>query len=258
MEWRQAFAYRADFWLQFGFSLFSTLGVAYFLWRSVFNARGVESLQGYSFQAMMLYYCMVPLIDRLNRGYDNFTFSGEIYDGTLTRVLMYPVPALSFKLAGVFAKSALSVMQFLLGLALFTLVFGWPAEIKISVSAILMSLSLCLLVSVTYFALASMVEMVAFWADNVWSLMVMLRFFIQIFSGGLIPLEFFPSWARSALDWTIFPYVIARPIRLLLGYDGLREWGFAMLVVLIWLGALSWMMGLVWRAGLRRYSGVGI
>ena len=48
-------------------------------------------MAGYTFGALMLYYLMVPLVERVVNGQEMGFMSGEIYDGGLTRYLLYPV-----------------------------------------------------------------------------------------------------------------------------------------------------------------------
>ena len=97
MELRRVLAYRFDFWVQFVGTVVIQMTVAWFLWSAVFEAAGNRSVAGYNFDQIMFYYLLVPLIDRVNRGFDNFQLSREIYDGSLTRYLLYTVSFFWYK-----------------------------------------------------------------------------------------------------------------------------------------------------------------
>ena len=68
LESRKLMSYRVDFWLNVVVSFFTQLAVAYFLWLAVFDYSGSETIGGYTFQGMVLYYVLVILIGRVVRG----------------------------------------------------------------------------------------------------------------------------------------------------------------------------------------------
>jgi len=78
-----------------------------------------------------------------------------------------------------------------------------------------------------------------------------------VFSGYLIPIELFPHWARSALDWLPFRYQIGFPVELMTAALGrstalwmlLRQWGFVV-------GLLA-LTNALWRGGLKRFAAYG-
>ena len=78
-----------------------------------------------------------------------------------------------------------------------------------------------------------------------------------VFSGYLLPVELFPAWARTIVEWLPFRFQIGLPVELLTGRYGLedaaqmllRQWGIVALF-----GLVAW--GL-WRAGLKRFGAFG-
>jgi ABC-2 type transport system permease protein len=258
MELKKALSYRTDFWVQFVAQVFVQVIVAWFLWKAVFQAKGVTQIGGYDFSALLLYYLLVPLIDRLNRGYDNFALSSDIYEGGLTRYLLYPVSFFAYRLTGQFARASFSFLQLLIGIGCFALFYGLPETYTFSGIAVTQGLITCLFAIICYFLLSSAVEMVSFWADNVWSLMVILRFTIQIAGGGLLPLDLFPEWARSILMYTPFPHFLFVPVRLMTGQGSTTEFLQSVGTLSVWILIFAVVSQAVWRTGTREYSGVGI
>ncbi|MBW8887170.1 MAG: ABC-2 family transporter protein [Fibrobacteres bacterium] len=249
-------SYRAEFWIGFVGTLISQIGVAYFLWRAIFHARGVETLRGYTFGGMMLYYLLVPLVERVGHVQDMAGFSGEIYDGGLSRYLLYPVSYFRIKYAANLAQATVYLCQLVLILLGYGIAFGLPAgfsavSILQGIIALGASATLCFFLSAT-------VEMVAFWADNVWSLWILVRMTISLLGGGMIPLTFFPVWARAALAWLPFGSLIDFPIRCLLGKTGWGEWMAGLLSAFAWTGIFGAATAVLWRRGLKSYAGVGI
>ncbi len=249
-------SYRAEFWIGFLGTLISQIGVAYVLWKAIFHARGAETLRGYTFGGIMLYYLLVPLVERVGHAQEMTGFSGEIYDGSLSRYLLYPVSYFRIKYAGNLAQATVHLAQLVLILAAYAFAFGLPSgfspvSILQGLAALLASATLC-------FFLSAALEMVAFWADNVWSLWILVRMSISLLGGGMIPLAFFPGWARATLTWLPFGSLIDFPIRCLLGKIGWGEWVMGLAVALAWAGAFGAATAVLWRRGLKSYAGVGI
>jgi ABC-2 type transport system permease protein len=105
--------------------------------------------------------------------------------------------------------------------------------------------------------MASIVEMVAFWAENVWTLGVMLMFAVRLLGGALLPLALFPEPWQRALAYSPFPYMISFPILSITGKVTGLEWLKGMGIIGAWVLALSWVYALVWQRGNLRYSGAG-
>lgn len=248
--------YRAEFWIGFLGSLASQFVVAFFMWRAIFAARGVDALQGYTFSGLMLYYLLVPLVERVAHVPEMTGFSGEIYDGGLSRYLLYPAPYFRIKYAANLAQSTVFLGQLALVLAAYSLFLGRPAgltalSILQCAAALWASATLC-------FFLSAAVEMIAFWADNVWSLWVLVRLGSSLLGGGMIPLAFFPGWAQRTLEWLPFGRLISFPIRCLLGQVGWMEWVSGLGLAFGWAGIFGAATAILWRRGLKTYAGVGI
>ena len=249
-------SYRAEFWIGFLGTLISQIGVAYFLWKAIFHVRGSETLRGYTFGGIMLYYLLVPLVERVGHVQEMAGFSGEIYDGGLSRYLLYPVSYFRIKYASNLAEATIYLGQLSLILLGYSLCFGKPAGL--SPVSILQGLAALWASATLCFFLSGALEMVAFWADNVWSLWILVRMAGSLLGGGMIPLAFFPDWARTALAWLPFARFIDFPIRCLLGKVGWEEWLLGLLASGIWAGVFGAATALLWRRGLKSYAGVGI
>lgn len=258
LELRGLLSYRLDFWMKLVGTVASELGLAYFLWKAMFETRGVAQMGGYSFRGMMLYYLLVPLVARMIRGEDHGFLSTDIYEGGLTRYLVYPLSFLQYKYVSLLALSFVSAVQLVLALAVFALAFGVPAETHLSLLSVAQGFGMSLAGTVLYFLMAAPLEMVSFWQDSVWSLMVMLRFTLLLFGGGFLPLTLFPDRFQAALHWLPFSYLISVPIRCFLGQVSGAEWLRSMAVMLGWIAVSGWATQWVWRRGTRQYSGVGL
>lgn len=258
-ESRKLMSYRSAFWLEAVAALAAQLAVAWFLWQAVFDASRATTIGGYTRAEMTVYYVLVILIGKLVRGQERaMAFSEDIYEGGLTRYLLYPVDYLRFKYAEHLGILAPSVLQFIvLGAAVLPFV-DLPALSRISPVSALMAATTVAVGNLLNFLLAYPVQLVSFWADNVWSLSVMLRLIAVLLGGYMLPLSLFPDWSRGLLAWSPFPYLFDVPVNVLLGRVGMHDWLIGLAIALAWSAALYGLGQVIWRRGCLQYSGVGM
>lgn len=257
-EIRKIFAYRMDFWMQYLFSIFAHIGVAYYLWKALFTAQDTTTMQGFTFSGIMFYYLLVPVVGRIIFGGEMGTVSREIYEGSLTKYLIYPVSFFRYKMIQHLAYSCVYTLQMSVAILLFIWLFGVPSDVALQlhyVPFVVISLFFGALLS---FVIATTIELIAFWADNVWTLLVMVRFAVGLLGGGMIPRAFFPEAVARALEYSPFPYLTAYPVELIMGKVALDGWFMAMGIALFWIGFFSLTARIVWNRGKYAYTGVGI
>jgi ABC-2 type transport system permease protein len=258
-ELRKMFSYRVAFWVQYVLGATTDLCIAYFLWKAIFEQNGVDRMQGFSFHGILFYYVFAALGSKVVQGSDrSWTISLEIYDGSLTRYLLYPLSYLGFCYVSQFARQLISVAQLLFGLAVAILIWGLPSDLSITPMSVLLGCVTALAAGFVLFLINSCIEMVSFWQDTVWNLLAMMRFIGSLLGGLLIPLVFFPAFGQSFARFTPFPVIYSFPIRCFLGQVGFEEWLVSMGHLAVWGCFASLLASWIWRRGTRRYSGVGI
>jgi ABC-2 type transport system permease protein len=258
IELRRAMTYRFEFWFRFLGVLFANVAIAYYLWKAIFAQTGAAEIQGYTFPAMVLYYVLVPLTQNITRSHEASFISNEIYTGTLTRYLVFPMSFFVYKYASTLANALIGLIQLGVVLALYAFFAGIPPELHLTPASVATGVAAALLASVLNFYVVSCLEMIAFWADNIWSLNVMLMFMIRLCGGAMLPLALFPEFIQRVLPWTPFPYLISFPILTLMGRVAPAEWAAGMGTVCVWILAFAAVQQIVWKRGSLHYSGVGI
>ena len=257
-ETKRLLAYRAQFWFELVLSSIIELFVAVTVWRAVFASSKTGLIGGYTYEAMVVYATSAVFVSQAVRGTNIGTFARDIYDGTFTKFLVYPLSVYSYKLGTFIPRSFFGLLQLvlaLLGISLFSSIAIGQVLYFSQIPAFLMAIALAALL---YFMLLFCIESLAFWADHVWALSVMLQAAMMLLSGKLIPLSLFPEWAESAILWSPFPYLVYFPIQVLFG----RVEGAALLegflVLLTWLLVATIVSSALYRRGVKNYSGVGM
>lgn len=257
LEFRKILVFRTEFWVTFLGQSLVQLVIARSLWTAIFQAQKVEEMNGFNLPMLTLYYVIVPIGSRILTGENIGFISREIYEGTFTRYLLYPLSWFQYKSLTYFSHSlfySLQLMIFFIGYKFYLhggLTFADFGNLFLGIGLFLISSLMYLLMSVS-------VELLALWADNIWSLMVMLRFFSNFLGGALIPLAFFPEEAQRILIWTPFPNLVSLPARTIMGITTPEEIFRGIFVIGFWGFVLALFVSFLWKKGQKNYSGVGV
>lgn len=257
LEFRKILVFRTEFWVTFLGQSLVQLVIARSLWTAIFEQQNVEEINGFTLPMLTLYYVIVPIGSRILTGENIGFISREIYDGTFTRYLLYPLSWFQYKSLTYFSYSlfyGLQLIIFFIGYKLFLSGSITPGEL----GNLLLGVGLFLISSLMYLLMSVAVELLALWADNIWSLMVMLRFFSNFLGGALIPLAFFPERAQEILMWTPFPNLVSLPARTIMGLTTSDEIFRGILVIGFWAVVMAAVVNFLWKKGQKNYSGVGI
>ena len=259
IEARRRMSYRVDFWLTALVGFAAEFGVVYFLWSAMFAESGEAVLGGYSFEAMLFYYVVIFLFAKIVRGveFDNHV-SQDIYEGGLNRYLVFPASYFGFKYAQHLGSLLPAVIQLTLFGGICLLGMDLTATVDLTLQGVAMCLASLALANLLYFLMSFPLQTTAFWADNVWSLLVALRFVTALLGGLMVPLSLFPDWAQAVNSWLPFRCLFSVPVEALMGRLPASQWALAMCVGLTWALVLAVVDAAIWRRGNLQYSGIGI
>jgi ABC-2 type transport system permease protein len=221
ISWSKHLAYKLNFVLLVIGPTLVFFFVKFSLWKAIFSLEGVTTLQGYDLRRMLNYQAWTLLVGLLAQGYNSMNLAEDIRLGRISAYLVYPFGFWPFQTASFLAFQGLQLL----------------------VSAV----TLLLLV----------VGLAAFWLEETWVLRVMFVTIAQFLSGAMMPLEVFPVWLESILQWSPFPYLTYVPAKMFMGeYSG--SFAVAALILGLWLAVVSLGVNWVWRRGLRLYTAAGM
>ncbi|MFI5401594.1 MAG: ABC transporter permease [Planctomycetota bacterium] len=258
VELRSQLSYRADFWINAFAGFLAEFGVTWFVWDAVFRESGKPVIGGYSFDGMVLYFLAVVLLGKLVSGREfEGAVAGDIYDGSLNRYLVLPASFSAFKYAQRVGHLGIAFVQFVLfGIATLVLLDLPPGAV--SAGSLAMAAVAVVAANVLYFLYDNLIQYVAFWADNVWSLDVAKRWVVMLLGGYMLPLSVFPEPARRVFEMLPFRFFYDFPARVFLGEVAFVSFVQGLAVMAIW-GIVAWLGGrLLWHRGQLQYTGVGI
>jgi ABC-2 type transport system permease protein len=97
-----------------------------------------------------------------------------------------------------------------------------------------------------------LVGLFAFFVENNAGMMSMKRILVDLCSGLIVPLTFFPGWAATLLEWLPFQAITYLPASVFVGrVSGDAVWG-VLLIQLVWFVVLTIPIWLVWQRARRR------
>lgn len=107
------------------------------------------------------------------------------------------------------------------------------------------------------FLIAYCIGLLCFWFENATAFDEFYWVLFTLLGGSFAPLEFYPAWLRSIVEWTPFPYIVYYPVRALTGALSWPEIGRVVLVQLAWLAVFWLIYRVLWALGRQRYGAVG-
>lgn len=257
IELQKRMVYGIDIWIKTLVPPLVQVFVAYYLWQAVFANNGSQTIGGYTFEGMMLYYVIASTLYQLVQP-DVGIVLRDIYDGTLTKFLFYPLSFFQFKFITHVAQMITVGAQLVIGLLIYYLVFGSSAWGAITWQSVVLSLFCTFFSGYLFFITATAIEVIGFWVEAVWGLVLMLQFTTNLLGGKLLPLSVFPIWLSQIIDWTPFPYMVSFPTKLFLNELSNQQILFGVSLTFGWCCIMTVFAKMLWNAGSYNYSGTGM
>jgi ABC-type uncharacterized transport system permease subunit len=212
------------------------------LWSAVYRPGQVSG--GLDLRQAITYSALASLLVS-GRGDPADMLSDRIREGTIVYLFLRPLaPLLYFwgvHMGGIAYRAVLLAIGGAVGLA--AGVVAPPASVAV-LAAFVVSV---LLAELVYGCFYLFLELAAFWTTNIWGIRALYSFALQLLSGALVPIWFFPDWALGLLAWSPFAAATSTPVSVYVGRipaDGVIG---ALALQAVWLVVLVGIAGLLWR-----------
>jgi ABC-2 type transport system permease protein len=211
------------------------LGVAYYLWRSIYRYSDV--IRGLTFNETFLYVGLGSAIFILLKTYADWYLHYEIREGIIAIYLTKPIDLQLYMLFANLGSLLMNLMAISLPTAIM-LGFVFRVTIPFGIGLFLFPLSLLLAFMIS-FSIDYLVGLMGFYSESVWGLSMTKEIIITVFSGALIPIQFFPDAMQKVLLWLPFQAIFHTPIMMLTRpTQGLNVFLPMLAVQAAWAGAL--------------------
>lgn len=225
--------------------------ILYYIWQMVYLKQ--QTLYGFTLSDMVTYIFVSYVVKNLYSFYTEVMISGKIRDGSIALELIKP---LNYQLARFFESlGAVAIEGIFLGILILLVGFGvfgisGPASMTAGL-AFAISLILSLLVN---FTLSYLIGLLSFWTTSAFGIINAKRFIVDFFSGGLVPLAFFPGWLKNVAENLPFQAIVHVPVSIYLGRITDNAIYYALGKQVLWI-VLLWSAGhLLWTAATKKIT----
>jgi ABC-2 type transport system permease protein len=187
------------------------LSVAYYLWKSIY--RYSDTIRGLTFNETFIYVALGSAIFVLLKTYADWFIHYEIREGIIANYLTKP---LDFQIYNLFANLG-SLLMNLTAVTLPTalvMTFVFRVDIPFGMGLFLLPISL-LLAFLISFSIDYFIGLLGFYSESVWGFSTTKEIIVTVFSGALIPLQFFPEAIQKVLFWLPFQAIYHTPLMMI-------------------------------------------
>ena len=207
------------------------LGVAYYLWKSIYHYS--DTIRGLTFNETFLYVGLGSAIFILLKTYADWIIHYEIREGSIATYLTKPM---DFQLYALFANLG-SLLMNLTAISIPTalvMAFVFKVKVALGIGFLFFPVSL-LLAFLISFSIDYFVGLIGFYSESIWGFSTTKEIIVTVFSGALIPLQFFPEAIQKVLYWLPFQAIYHTPLMMITRPDqGLNVFIPMLLIQMAW------------------------
>jgi ABC-2 type transport system permease protein len=227
--------------------------VYYFIWRAVYGADAGAQIAGYDLGQMITYVAVGWIIRSFYWNTIDMEMAYQVLEGKIAMDMIKPVSVQWMWLARAVGESA-----FRLGMltAPTALVIALIFPVQGPASAAHFAL-FALAVLGSFLLMGAINFMIGTCAVRLKSILALIRakyWLMELLSGLLIPMTFFPAPIRKALAWLPFEHVAFTPLQIYLGKLTPAEAAVALAVQWFWVAALLWLGARWWAVSSRKIT----
>lgn len=225
------------------------IGAQYFLWRAIYT--GSPKLAGMDMTQMTTYVAVAWMARAFYFNNLDREIADEIRDGSVALQLIRPYPYLLVKMMQGLGEGLFRLLFFSVpGMAAVGLLF--PVRLPHEPAAWLVFLLMLLFSFLINSQINILTGLFAFFVENNEGMMRMKRVMVDLFSGLIIPVSFFPGWAEAVLKVLPFQAITYLPVAVFAGKTGGIGAGNVLAVQLFWFVLLILPIWLLWLKARRR------
>ncbi|WP_270169131.1 ABC transporter permease [Paenibacillus sp. SYP-B4298] len=241
-------AYRVNYYS--GIVIYAiNIGAYYFLWLAIFGDQ--ETLGGFTVAQMTTYVAVSWMSRAFYFNNLDREIANEIRDGSVAIQFIRPYSYLLVKMMQGFGEGLFRLLLFMVpGMIVVCLIF--PVTLPTSATTWLVYLVMLAFSFLINTQINMLTGLFAFYVENNEGMMRMKRVMVDLFSGVIVPVTFFPGWLEAVMKWLPFQAITYLPSSVFTG----RTEGSQALQVLglqaLWFVALLLPIWWIWRRARNR------
>lgn len=232
---------------------FMYIVIIFNLWKGIYHSAESNIINGLSFNDTMIYLVLAASLNTSLDSYLVWRMSEDICSGKIILDLLKPLDYFKFKVSYYFGEMLFNfIVTFI---PTFFLVYF------ISGRSFLLSWNLCFFVlSIFFSAILNIsfdfcVGIVGFYTQSVWGVNTFKESVVMLLSGALIPLNFFPAFARRILNFLPFQAMYNLTMQQLINKDlSLYDRFYYIAVQILWICILIFFGKFFWKHAVKKLT----
>ncbi len=226
--------------------------VYYFIWRAVYGAGGT-TIAGYDLPQMLTYVSVGWIIRSFYWNTIDQEMAYEVLEGKIAMELIKPVSVQWMWLARAVGESAFRLAMLTAPTAV---IIALAIPVRRPASGLNFALFLAA-VAGSFLLMGAINFLIGTCAIPLKSILALIRakyWLIELLSGLLIPMSFFPAPVRAVAAWLPFEHIAYTPLQIYLGKLGAAQAARALVIQWAWVVALLWLGNRWWQRATRRIT----
>jgi ABC-2 type transport system permease protein len=230
------------------------VSVNYFIWQAVYaGSPDTHTINGYTFAEMVTYVSIAWMSRSLYFSSIDNEIDEIVKSGQISVYLIRPVNFHLMMLTQAAGESVFRLVFFTLPISIVILLIfpvSPPASLEHGIMFLLSTfLSFFILAEVNF-----LVGLSAFYLKSIQGISRAKYFIVQLLSGLLLPIAFFPDWLQSILGFLPFSSIAFLPLQCYLGKTSLGNFPEVILTQLGWGLALATLSHFMWQRAVAKLT----
>jgi ABC-2 type transport system permease protein len=225
--------------------------VYYFIWKALYRQGG--EIQGFAFSQMITYVAVGWIIRTFYYNNIDREIANDIQQGHIAARLIRPVNYQWMYISQAAGESLFRLLMFTVPTAL-VILWVYRVEGPASWTSFFGFLAAMVFAFFIFAALNFITGTFAVYLQSILGLIRAKYFLVEILSGLIIPVNFFPEILARISGWLPFQHISYTPLMIYMGKLRGRELRLTLLIELVWSVVLLWVGHLMWKKATRRLT----
>lgn len=224
--------------------------IVYSLWKIIFSSSESQIINGMTFQDTMIYLVLASSMFMLLESHLTWRMHEDIQSGKIILDIIKPLGYQSLKYAGIFGEVIFSFVTTFIP-TFIIVYFLSDSKIHLGFNLIFFLISMIIGVFISL-SIDFFIGTIGLYTQSIWGINIMKEVIVLLFSGAVIPINFFPGYLRQIIMKLPFQSIYNSPLQFLINNNISYIDGIKILITqIIWLFVLSIISYLFWMKSLK-------
>lgn len=248
--------YRTNFLLSLLSIIFPAV-MQYFFWTAVFKCSSSATIYGYTHSQMIFYSLISALMAKLVASGFEYEVNDDIKNGGLNKFIVKPIGYMFYRISCFLGEKSIQAVIIIVLIGFVTVLYKILFDLNIALINIIFFLVSMIFAIILNFLISFCVSTIAFLVDEVSYLFAMSAMFLNIISGGVLPVDVFPSVVQDIFKFLPFRYTIYSVVNIVSGRMSNIQSIEVLVLQIIWILIMSVVSNLLWKSGVKKYTAAG-